>query len=294
MSAKDKKTTGLLTLSSVPLSSDALPSMVRRGVDDLAAGAEANRLFERGLSLWNQENYREAVQCLAQSLRHNSNHAASLFYVGLAYYQGAGIPKKDYIQATICWRKAAVQGNPEAQNNLGQCYEQGLGLRRDYQEAAFWFGKAAEQGHATAQFNLGVMYEFGRGLAQDFAQAAAWYEKSAEQGCAVAQYNLGGIFRLGRGVPQDYARAAQWYRRAADQHHAIAEFNLAVMYELGQGVQTSLRHAAFWYHRAAEHGEESARQCFVDVLKKLQKYERERDDQKAEYRGVLRDGNAYR
>jgi TPR repeat protein len=279
MSDQEEKTAGLLTLPSVALSSDALSSMVRRGVDDLAASAEADRLFERGLSLWNQEKYREAVQCLAQSLRRNSNHAASLFYVGLAYYQGAGMPRKDYVQAAICWRKAAVQGNPEAQNNLGRCYEQGLGLPRDAEEAAFWFGKAAKQGHVLAQFNLGVMYEFGRGLPQDFAQAAAWYDKAAEQGCAVAQYNLGGIFRLGRGVPQDCARAALWYRRAADQHYAVAEFNLAVLYELGQGVKPSLTHAAFWYHRAAEHGEESARQCFVDVLKKLQECEREGGDQ---------------
>ncbi len=293
MSAKDKKTTGLLTLPSDALSSDGLSSMVRRGVDDLAAGAEADRLFKRGLSLWNQGNYREAVQCLAQSLRRNSNHSASLFYVGLAYYQGAGIPKKDYVQAAICWRKAAVQGNREAQNNLGRCYEQGLGLPRDAEAAAFWFGKAAEQGHVLAQFNLGVMYEFGRGLAQDFAQAVAWYEKAAEQGCAVAQYNLGGIFRLGRGVPQDYVRAALWYRRAADQHYATAEFNLAVMYELGQGVQTSLRQAAFWHHRAAEDGDESARQCFVDVLKKLQECEVDADHQAAEDRTLFRSRNAY-
>jgi TPR repeat protein len=293
MSDKNEKTAGLLTLPSVAQSSDALSSMVRRGVDDLAASAEADRLFERGLSLWNQGKYREAVQCLAQSLRRNSNHAASLFYVGLAYYQGAGMPTKNYVQAAICWRKAGEQGNPEAQNNLGQCYEQGLGLPRDYQEAAFWFGKAAEQGHATAQFNLGVMYEFGRGLALDFGQAVAWYDKAAEQGCAVAQYNLGGIFRLGRGVPQDYARAALWYRRAADQHHATAEFNLAVMYELGQGVKPSLRHAAFWYHRAAEDGEESARQCLVDVLKELQECEVDADHQEAEDRTLFKSRNAY-
>ncbi len=292
MSNKDEKTAGLLTLPSVALSSAVGSSMVRRGADELAASAEADRLFERGLSLWNQEKYGEAVRCLAQSLRRNSNHAASLFYLGLAYFQGAGMPKKDYVQAAICWRKAAAQGNPEAQNNLGRCYEQGLGLPRDDQEAAFWFGQAAEQGHVTAQLNLGVMYELGRGLAQDFAQAAAWYEKAAEQGCAVAQYNLGGILRLGRGVPQDYARAALWYRRAADQHHAIAEFNLAVLYELGQGVKPSLRHAAFWYHRAAEHGEESARQCFVDMLKKLQECEREANHPEAEDRTLFRSGSA--
>lgn len=245
-------------------------TVVRRGVEDLAAKAEADRLFEAGLGHWEQREYRDGVRCFARCLRHNPNHAASQFYIGLAYYQGAGMPGKDYEQAAVSWRKAALQGNAEAQNNLARAYEQGHGLPKDDEKAAYWFSRAAEHGDPTAQFNLAVMYELGRGVIADLTTAAAWYERAAEQGFAVAQSNLGGLFRLGRGVPQDYVRAAFWYRKASDQDHAVAEFNLAVMYELGQGVTASLTHAAYWYHRAAEHGEESARQCFVEVLKKLE------------------------
>lgn len=250
-------------------------SLVRRGVEDLATEGEASRLFDLGFSHWNCQEYGEAVRCFAECLRHDRNHVESQFYLGLAYYQGAGMTDKDYGQAAISWWKAALQGNREAQNNLASAYEQGHGLQKDDERAAYWFTRAAENGNPTAQFNLAVMYELGRGLHADLEMAALWYEKAAEQGFAAAQSNLGGLFRLGRGVPQDYVRAAFWYRKACDQSYPLAEFNLAVMYELGQGVPTSLTHAAFWYYRAAEHGEESARECFADVLKKLDASERQ-------------------
>ena len=263
----------------------ALPStrlsLVRRGVEDVVGKAEAERLFQTGVGHWDQQQYGEAVRFFAQCLRRDPNHAEAQFYIGLAYYQGAGLADKDYKQAAISWWKAALQGNPEAQNNLARAYEQGHGWPKDDERAVFWFTRAAENGDPTAQFNLAVMYELGRGVPADLEMSAIWYEKAAEQGFAPAQSNLGGLFRLGRGVPQDYVRAAFWYRQAGEQNYPTAEFNLAVMYELGQGVAASLTHAAYWYHRAAEHGDESARQCFVDVLKRLETSEREPAESKS-------------
>ena len=54
-------------------------------------------------------------------------------------------------------------------------------LSKDYARAVQSFRKAAEDGNADAQFNLGVMYSKGRGVEQDFARAAHWYRKAAEQ-----------------------------------------------------------------------------------------------------------------
>jgi TPR repeat protein len=42
--------------------------------------------------------------------------------------------------------------------------------------------KAAEQGNADAQFNLAVAYENGAGVPKNLAEAAKWYLKAAEQG----------------------------------------------------------------------------------------------------------------
>ena len=46
--------------------------------------------------------------------------------------------------------KAAVQGDADAQNNLGFCYENGMGIPRNATEAEVWYGKAAKQGFEAA------------------------------------------------------------------------------------------------------------------------------------------------
>jgi TPR repeat protein len=75
--------------------------------------------------------------------------------------------RTDYAEATYWYRKAADQGNPQAQNAIGWLYERGLGVTQDYSEAMRLFRLAAEQGNAPAQSNIGRLYENGWGVAQD-------------------------------------------------------------------------------------------------------------------------------
>jgi len=60
-------------------------------------------------------------------------------------------------------------------------------VRGNEAEAVEWYRKAAEQGNANAQLNMGLCYETGRGVQQDYAKAAEWYRKAADQGFALAQ-----------------------------------------------------------------------------------------------------------
>ena len=77
--------------------------------------------------------------------------------------------------------------------------------------------KAAEQGQWQAQSNLGEMYENGRGVPQDYVQAVAWYRKAAEQGYVRPQHSLASMYANGEGVPQDYVAAHKWYILAASR-----------------------------------------------------------------------------
>ena len=52
-------------------------------------------------------------------------------------------------KAEMWLRRAAEQGNTEAQFWLGAAYEEGRFGTTDYQEAFKWLVKAAEQGHPT-------------------------------------------------------------------------------------------------------------------------------------------------
>ena len=104
------------------------------------------------------------------------------FESALKYYQ-----EGDYPAAFRLFKKAAEQGQANAQYNLGLMYYNGEGVTRDLKQAVYWYQKAAEQGDASAQNNLGVMYGEGEGVTRDAKQAVYWFEKAAEQGDAEAQ-----------------------------------------------------------------------------------------------------------
>ncbi len=64
---------------------------------------------------------------------------------------------------------------------VGNPYDTGRGVAQDYGEAVRWYRRAAEQGDADAQSNLGFMYGNGRGVAQDYVQAHMWYNLAASR-----------------------------------------------------------------------------------------------------------------
>ena len=62
-------------------------------------------------------------------------------------------------------------------------YLTGAGIDKDINKARYWFEKAAEQGQPESQFNLGVMYENGAaGLTKDHNKAMELIEKGCEGG----------------------------------------------------------------------------------------------------------------
>ena len=119
--------------------------------------------------------------------------------------------------------------------------------------------KAAEQGDAEAQFFLGHLYDDGDGVPEDDAEAVRWYRKAAEQGNALAQYQLGVMYYRGGGVPQDYAEAVSWFRQGAEQGDAFAQQMLGLMYARGKGVPEDDIQAYAWISIAVAQGREGAK-----------------------------------
>ncbi len=73
---------------------------------------------------------------------------------------------------------------------MGLKYFYAEGVSRDIAEAVKWYSKAAEQGHVDAQNWLGDLYQDGIFVPQDDAEATKWYSKAAKQGDAKAQSKL--------------------------------------------------------------------------------------------------------
>ena len=91
---------------------------------------------------------------------------------------------------------------------------QGRGVERNYDEAVDWWRKAAAQGNVQAQHGLGVQYAIGRGpgwgLDRDEAEAVRWWQMAARAGHAPAQYELGLSYIEGRGVERDRLNGLMW------------------------------------------------------------------------------------
>ncbi len=86
--------------------------------------------------------------------------------------------RANYKTALKVWMPAAEQGDPEAQVNVGEIFEKGLGGAPNYEAALIWYTKAAEQGNKRGQFNLGTMYEQGLGIEKNQVVALNWYRKA--------------------------------------------------------------------------------------------------------------------
>lgn len=173
--------------------------------------------------------------------------------LGEIYSGGLGVPENQ--ETAVKWyRKAAMQGNDGAQYYLGECYYWGKGVAQNDAEAVKWFQKAANQEHAGAQYYLGECYYLGRGVAENDAEAVKWFQKAAEQGNADAQWQLGHCYYFGNGVLKNEQKAASFYQKAANQGHAKAQYLLGNCYQFGCGVKKDFRKAIEWYKKSIDNG----------------------------------------
>jgi tetratricopeptide (TPR) repeat protein len=97
--------------------------------------------------------------------------------LGRLYYTGTGVPH-DLNLAAAALQKAASQDDPFGEYLLGMV----LLERPNYPQAASWFRKAALQGLPQAQLQLGLLLQDGKGMNVDKTQAYQWLLMSYEAG----------------------------------------------------------------------------------------------------------------
>jgi TPR repeat protein len=195
-------------------------------------------------------------------------------------------------------RRKAAAGDANAQKNLGEMYAKGDGLAKDIAQAVLWWRKAADQGNTDAQMMLGfaacaesrtveefryaysliekaallkhvesqevlVMLYSGdsvevNGLlckkSKDEKKRLEWLGKLAALGSSWGQFELGKAYTQGAGVAKDIGKAFDWMSKAAEQGNADAQNYLGWAYAIGQGVPKDSAKAAEWYLKAANQG----------------------------------------
>ena len=138
MSESDKQT-GLIQAKSNAVTKVGAKSLVARGRAELRAREEAEEWFKKGLEFCQKK--------LGASM--NPHPIGTFARLAFLYLDGQGVIQ-DNAQAALWWRKAAEQGDMNAQYALGSLYRYGQGVTQDYAQAAQWYLKAAEQGDTNA------------------------------------------------------------------------------------------------------------------------------------------------
>lgn len=107
--------------------------------------------------------------------RANANDAWAQFELGSRFNYGRNAPKNN-IEALSWLRRAAQNGQRDAQRLLAVKLYNGYDVAVDHDEALLWAQRLAESGDAPAQLMLGNMYANGEGSPRDLVRAYMWYD----------------------------------------------------------------------------------------------------------------------
>lgn len=127
----------------------------------------------------------------------------------------------------------------------------------DMGKAAYWYLQAAEQNHSTAQNNLGQCYENGTGVEVNIREAIKWYRLSAENGDSYGQLNLGDCFRDGHktkvGEHWEKDTEAYYYSWSYKMgYHRVDDYETLIKQDLDS--------AKYYWRLSAAQGNETAKE----------------------------------
>ncbi|GHD05483.1 tetratricopeptide repeat protein [Tianweitania populi] len=165
----------------------------------------------------------------------------------------------NYTTALSIWERLAQDGIARAQNNLGACYAEGLGVPKDRQHAGDLLRRSAEAGDPVGQRNYAAFHMQGvTGSDPDYAIAADYYRRAADQGDAPAQDMLSWMLLEGEIMPADPAEARRWAHEAAESGIASSMTRLGMLYHNALGVDREPHQAVYWWSKGASAGDADA------------------------------------
>ena len=104
-----------------------------------------------------------------------------------------------------------------AQNNIGACFSEGLGVERDPVLAVKWLALAAAAGDPVGQRNLATAYFNGSGVARDASAPPNFIAPPPSRATGSAQDMLSWMLLEGEVIARDIAESRRWALAAAAQ-----------------------------------------------------------------------------
>ncbi len=200
-------------------------------------------------------------------------------YVFAHYQPAQGAVVRTNVAPVVPPRGAVkAEWSPRAQLVRGLKYFNGIGVPVDVNKSRLWIERAALRGQPVAENLMGVIYQTGTGVTVNIPVASGWYQGAAGHGNLKAMTNLGKLYAGGWQGGTDFAKAAEWFAKAAARGDVDAAFDLAVLYERGEGVVRNITQAYKWYAIAAALGDRHAGIRSTALASQLTPEEREAAD----------------
>jgi TPR repeat protein len=239
------------------------------------------------------KNYAEAEKWFQKAA--GQGHAEAQVSLAILYNNDRDPIKGNLKEAMKLNFLAAMQGDDNGANSLGNMYQMGWGVKKDLAKAYVWFSQIrrwkddrvahisgkltlekrklaeeeAEKLRAEISANreaaeLGVVYQPDeKKLKQLFRTfnpvTFADLLEPANEGDPDAQFKLGRKYDTGDGAIKDPVAAEIWIRKAAVQGHPGAQSQLAIRYSNGDPpLKKDLKESKKWHYLAAMQGNENS------------------------------------
>ncbi len=180
----------------------------------------------------------------AQEVENTHQSSVVDYYMGRMRLYGYGVLKNNQL-ALKHLRRAAEKGHLKAQNMLAR-YE--LLIQHEPKAALHWFKKAADQGDIQAQLYTAGAYLFGYGAKKNPTLARRYYIMAAKAGNPIAQYTLADYF-LSSKHRKNRKLGLIWLNKAVEQGNPKAKLLLASLYTQGKGVPKDTVIARQWINQ---------------------------------------------
>jgi len=190
------------------------------------------------------------------------DQAVSLYALGLKYLNGKGV-KKNNSKAKRLFEKAAKQGYPRAEYQLGVMFRDGIGVGRDKKAAIKWFRLAAAWGEIDAKTALDDL--LGNHKTKN-NKAAGKNNKAKYDDDPKKMYRRAIMYLSGNSNQKDFKNAFQLLKKSASLDHKESQYELSILYKNGNGTTKSAEKAKKWLDKAAANGHLKARAQLRELL----------------------------
>lgn len=118
-------------------------------------------------------------------------------YDPLERWTGDWLQQANYLAVFNSIYFRAMHGDAEAQFDLAQMFQYGIGVQKSTLQAIYYYEKAAEQQHVGAEYSLGIIYLTDDHDPKNFQRGLDWLTDAAFKGNSYAQYVLGNMMMYG-------------------------------------------------------------------------------------------------